>query len=244
MRNSSLAFLHEGSATWRSSASALASRETPAHTLMFHRIFPLIHCVTTTRFLLDSLFEAFWRRFLRGHLYDPPQASSPGFQTETRREESTARLSAFFLFGNSSSLFLHPFALFSDALASTLFEGFRSFLPFLPYTIHSYLCYTVTSLIERPKHSLIYFVNLHLLALIRDHWTIENRLHYRRDVTLVEDACQVRKGSAPHALAALHSFVLALFDFCQVPNVKQHMRCLDASPLQAARLLLRSLEEH
>jgi hypothetical protein len=160
MRDSSLAFLHEGSATWRSSASALASRETPAHTLMFHRIFPLIHCVTTTRFLLDSLFEAFWRRFLRGHLYDPPQASSPGFQTETRRDESTARLSAFFLFGNSSSLFLHPFALFSDALASTLFEGFRSFLPFLPYTIHFYLCYTVTSLIERPKHSLIYFVNL------------------------------------------------------------------------------------
>ena len=83
-----------------------------------------------------------------------------------------------------------------------------------------------------------------LLALIRDHWTIENRLHYRRDVTLAEDACQVRKGSAPHALAALNSFVLALFDFCQIPNVKQHMRCLDASPLQAARLLLKSLEEH
>lgn len=83
-----------------------------------------------------------------------------------------------------------------------------------------------------------------LLELIRDHWTIENRLHYRRDVTLAEDACQVRKGSGPHALAALNSFVLALFDFCQVSNVKQHMRCLDASPLQAARLLLKSLEKN
>ena len=40
-----------------------------------------------------------------------------------------------------------------------------------------------------------------VLALTRDQWSIENRLHYRRDVTLGEDACQVRKGSAPHALA-------------------------------------------
>lgn len=40
-----------------------------------------------------------------------------------------------------------------------------------------------------------------LLALARGHWSIENRLHYRRDVSLEEDACQVRKGSAPHTLA-------------------------------------------
>jgi hypothetical protein len=36
--------------------------------------------------------------------------------------------------------------------------------------------------------------------------------------------------------------VLALFDFCTVSNVKQQMRCLDAHPLQAVRLLLKSLE--
>jgi hypothetical protein len=70
-----------------------------------------------------------------------------------------------------------------------------------------------------------------LLELIRDHWSIENRLHYRRDVALAEDACQVRKGSAPHALAALNSFVLALFDFLGVGNAKQQMRRLDAQPL-------------
>jgi predicted transposase YbfD/YdcC len=82
---------------------------------------------------------------------------------------------------------------------------------------------------------------LRLLDVIRNHWSIENRLHYRRDVTLVEDACQVRKGSAPHTLAALNSFVLALFDFCAVTNSKQHMRYLDAHPLHAVRLLLTSL---
>jgi predicted transposase YbfD/YdcC len=83
-----------------------------------------------------------------------------------------------------------------------------------------------------------------LLELNRDHWSIENRLHYRRDVTLCEDACQVRKGVAPHALAVLNSFVLALFDFCNVSNAKQHMRLLDAQPLQAVRLLLKSLQEN
>lgn len=82
-----------------------------------------------------------------------------------------------------------------------------------------------------------------LLELIRAQWAIENRLHYRRDVALAEDACQVRKGSAPHALAVLNSFVLALFDSCGVTNVKQQMRCVDAQPLLAAQLLLKSLVE-
>ncbi len=85
---------------------------------------------------------------------------------------------------------------------------------------------------------------LRLLELIRDHWSIENRLHYRRDVTLAEDACQVRKGSAPHTLAVLNSFVLALFDFFGVPNAKQQMRYLDAQPLRAVHLLLTSLGKH
>lgn len=37
-----------------------------------------------------------------------------------------------------------------------------------------------------------------LLELNREHWAIENRLHYRRDGALGEDACQVRKGAAPN----------------------------------------------
>jgi predicted transposase YbfD/YdcC len=83
-----------------------------------------------------------------------------------------------------------------------------------------------------------------LLDLIREHWAIENRLHYRRDVALAEDACQVRKGSAPHTLAVLNSFLLALFDFCGVTNIKQHMRRLEAQPLQAVRLLIKSLQDN
>ena len=39
-----------------------------------------------------------------------------------------------------------------------------------------------------------------LLQLVRDHWRIENGLHYVRDVTMGEDASQVRTGSAPQNL--------------------------------------------
>jgi predicted transposase YbfD/YdcC len=80
-----------------------------------------------------------------------------------------------------------------------------------------------------------------LLELIRAHWAIENRLHYRRDVTLREDHCQVRKGTAPRVLAVLNSFLLALLDFLDVPNVPQQMRIFVTQPLLAVRLLLGSL---
>ena len=80
-----------------------------------------------------------------------------------------------------------------------------------------------------------------LLELVREHWTIENRLHWRRDVTLREDHCQVRKGDAPRVLAILNSFLLGLLDFLGVCNVPQQMRLFDAHPLQAVRLLLGSL---
>ncbi|WP_162271693.1 ISAs1 family transposase [Gemmata sp. SH-PL17] len=44
-----------------------------------------------------------------------------------------------------------------------------------------------------------------LLGLVREHRRIENRLHYVRDVTLGEDACPVRRGSAPEVPAALRN---------------------------------------
>ncbi len=79
------------------------------------------------------------------------------------------------------------------------------------------------------------------MVLIRAHWAIENRLHWRRDVTLREDHCQVRKGTAPRLLAILNSFLLGLLDFLGVRNVPKQMRFFDAHPSQAVRLLLGSL---
>lgn len=49
---------------------------------------------------------------------------------------------------------------------------------------------------------------IELAALWREHWTIENRVHYVRDVTFGEDAHQRYTGGAPHALAALRNAIL------------------------------------
>jgi predicted transposase YbfD/YdcC len=49
-----------------------------------------------------------------------------------------------------------------------------------------------------------------LLALVREHWQVENGSHYRRDVTLGEDASRIRSGSAPQVMAALRNAVIHL----------------------------------
>lgn len=49
-----------------------------------------------------------------------------------------------------------------------------------------------------------------LLDLTRSHWGIENGCHYRRDVTLGEDASRIRKGSAPQVLAGLRNSIIHL----------------------------------
>lgn len=83
---------------------------------------------------------------------------------------------------------------------------------------------------------------LHLLVLLRTHWHIENRSHYRRDVTLGEDASQLRTAGAPLALAALNGAVLALMDWLHVSNMASQMRRFCAKPHEALALLLGSFQ--
>jgi len=80
-----------------------------------------------------------------------------------------------------------------------------------------------------------------LLQLNRKHWAIENRLHYRRDVTLGEDASQVRTKGAPQVLAALNGGILALMDFLGVKNVAKQMRYFCEYPRDVLQLLLGKL---
>ena len=51
-----------------------------------------------------------------------------------------------------------------------------------------------------------------LLALTRGHWGIENGLHYKRDVSLEEDASRVRREAAPQVMAALRNSVLHMLE--------------------------------
>ena len=49
--------------------------------------------------------------------------------------------------------------------------------------------------------------------IIRGHWSaIENGTHYRRDVTLQEDACRVRTKQGPQALATLRNLVNGIYE--------------------------------
>lgn len=63
-----------------------------------------------------------------------------------------------------------------------------------------------------------------LLRIWRGHWAIENRLHYVRDVTLGEDASQVRSGSAPQVLAALRNTIVALLRRAGHTNIAAALR--------------------
>jgi predicted transposase YbfD/YdcC len=49
-----------------------------------------------------------------------------------------------------------------------------------------------------------------LLQLWQAHWTIENRLHWLRDVVFGEDRSTTRTDQAPHALAALRNLAISL----------------------------------
>jgi predicted transposase YbfD/YdcC len=80
-----------------------------------------------------------------------------------------------------------------------------------------------------------------LLELNQKHWCIENRLHYRRDVTLGEDASQVRVKGAPQVIAALNGGILALSDFLGVKNLAKQMIHYCAQPREVLQLLLGNL---
>ena len=49
-----------------------------------------------------------------------------------------------------------------------------------------------------------------LAAWVRGHWEIENRLHWVRDVTYLEDKSLVRTGNAPRVMASLRSLAISL----------------------------------
>jgi predicted transposase YbfD/YdcC len=76
-----------------------------------------------------------------------------------------------------------------------------------------------------------------LLALVRQYWEIENGLHYRRDVTLKEDATRLTLGNAGHIMAILNNAVIGLCLQNGYLNLAQARRRFNASPNLALNLL-------
>jgi predicted transposase YbfD/YdcC len=72
-----------------------------------------------------------------------------------------------------------------------------------------------------------------LLDLTRAHWGIENRLHWRRDVSMNEDRCRVRAGA--RALVAVRNLTLAMLQSTamSVPAAREAYAADPAAALQA-----------
>lgn len=76
-----------------------------------------------------------------------------------------------------------------------------------------------------------------LLELTRGHWGIENKLHYKRDVTMGEDASRIRKGGAPQVMAALRNSVIHVLSDVVAPNLASAMRTMGNCLSQALSVL-------
>ena len=76
-----------------------------------------------------------------------------------------------------------------------------------------------------------------LLKHVRGHWGIENKLHYVRDVTLGEDASQVRRGSAPQVMAVFRNILLGILRLMGATNIAGTVREIGWKPGEALRIL-------
>ncbi|MCD4687575.1 MAG: hypothetical protein K8S97_16730, partial [Anaerolineae bacterium] len=75
-----------------------------------------------------------------------------------------------------------------------------------------------------------------LLALWRGHWSIENRLHYPRDVWFQEAASRIHAGGIPEVMAICRNAILKLLHAWGYPSLKFARERLAVNPSQALGL--------
>jgi predicted transposase YbfD/YdcC len=63
-----------------------------------------------------------------------------------------------------------------------------------------------------------------LLQWVRGHWSIENRSHYVRDVTMGEDPSRIRKRSGPQVMAAMRNATIGFLRTMGVTNIAESLR--------------------
>lgn len=82
-----------------------------------------------------------------------------------------------------------------------------------------------------------------LLKLWREHWHIENKLHWVRDVTFDEDRSQVRVGRIPQVMAVLRNVAISLLRVCGAENIAAATRRYAARPALALTAVGLNLRE-
>jgi len=76
-----------------------------------------------------------------------------------------------------------------------------------------------------------------VLDLNRNHWSIENRVHWVRDVTFDEDQSRVRKHSGPQVMASLRNLTIRGLRIAGVNNIAQGIRGCSWNKNRALRLI-------
>lgn len=80
-----------------------------------------------------------------------------------------------------------------------------------------------------------------LLRLTREHWGIENGLHYRRDVTFKEDACRQTSKKGGRVLAVLNNLTIGILRKTGWENIAKARRYYDALIDKALSLIMTPL---
>ena len=76
-----------------------------------------------------------------------------------------------------------------------------------------------------------------LLKLRREHWAIENKLHWVRDTVFREDASSVRTGVIPQVMAAMRNAALSVLRFNGCTKITDALQYLAAQPKLAVNLI-------
>lgn len=99
---------------------------------------------------------------------------------------------------------------------------------------------------ENPKEETRYLVTSlsaqkadakELMELARGHWSIENCLHWVRDVTFDEDRSQVRTGAGPRTLATLRNLAISLLRLRNAPGIAESVRWISRKAERALEVI-------
>jgi hypothetical protein len=78
--------------------------------------------------------------------------------------------------------------------------------------------YAITSLTAAQAHP------GELADILRGHWTVEDRLHWVRDVVFDEDRSQVRTGNGPQVMTSLRNLAITILRLTGTTNIAAALR--------------------
>lgn len=81
-----------------------------------------------------------------------------------------------------------------------------------------------------------------LLTFVRQHWSIENNLHWVRDVTFDEDRSTLRAGCIHHVMAILRNLAISLLHLHGYSQIASTLRRFAANPELALTLVTQPLQ--